>query len=155
MEALLIAALITCPAAVSQQLDGLYRWQIERQNSASPRNLSSQRQLFTAELYQQLQQGFALTPAQDGRFVDFDVFSGTQVTTFGAKVSGCTRLKAGSINAEVSVDTGLGGRSSGQPQQLEYRMVLRDGLWHIADIHYPGEPRFSLSSFLSSLLKGR
>ena len=30
MEALLIAALITCPAAVSQQLDGLYRWQIER-----------------------------------------------------------------------------------------------------------------------------
>ena len=87
--------------------------------------------------------------------MDFDVFSGTQVTTFGAKVSGCTRLKAGSINAEVSVDTGLGGRSSGQPQQLEYRMVLRDGLWRIADIHYPGEPRFSLSSFLSSLLKGR
>ena len=155
METLLIAALIACPAAVSQQLDGLYRWQIERQNSPSPRNLSSQRQRFTAELYQQLQQGFALTPAQDGRFVDFDVFSGTQVTTFGAKVSGCTRLKAGSINAEVSVDTGLGGRSSGRPQQLEYRMVLRDGLWHIADIHYPGEPGFSLSSFLSSLLKGR
>ena len=42
METLLIAALITCPAAVSQQLDGLYRWQIERQNSP-PRNLSSQR----------------------------------------------------------------------------------------------------------------
>ena len=112
MEALLIAALATCPAAVTQQLDGLYRWQIERQNSPSPRNLSSQRQRFTAELYQQLQQGFALTPAQDGRFVDFDVFSGTQVTTFGAKVSGCTRAKGGSINAEVSVDTGLGGRSS-------------------------------------------
>ena len=155
METLLIAALMACPAAVSQQLDGLYRWQIERQNSPSPRNLSSQRQRFTPELYQQLQQGFALTPAQDGRFVDFDVFSGTQVTTFGAKVSGCTRLKAGSINAEVSVDTGLGGRSSGRPQQLEYRMVLRDGRWRIADIHYPGEPGFSLSSFLSSLLKGR
>ena len=155
METLLIAALMACPAAVSQQLDGLYRWQIERQNSPSPRNLSSQRQRFTAELYQQLQQGFALTPAQDGRFVDFDVFSGTQVTTFGAKVSGCTRLKAGSINAEVSVDTGLGGRSSGRPQQLEYSMVLRDGRWRIADIHYPGEPGFSLSTFLSSLLKGR
>ena len=112
MEALLIAALIACPAAVSQQLDGLYRWQIERQNSPSPRNLSSQRQRFTPELYQQLQQGFAQTPAQDGRFVDFDVFSGTQVTTFGAKVSGCTRLKAGSINAEVSVDTGLGGAAA-------------------------------------------
>ena len=155
METLLIAALMACPAAVSQQLDGLYRWQIERQNSPSPRNLSSQRQRFTAELYQQLQQGFALTPAQDGRFVDFDVFSGTQVTTFGAKVSGCTRLKPGSINAEVSLDTGLGGRSSGRPQQLEYRMVLRDGRWHIADIHYPGEPGFSLSSFPSSLLQGR
>ena len=155
MEALLIASLMACPAAVSQQLDGLYRWQIERQNSPSPRNLSSQRQRFTAELYQQLQQGFALTPAQDGRFVDFDVFSGTQVTTFGAKVSGCTRLKAGSINAEVSVDTGLGGRSSGRSQQLEYSMVLRDGRWRIADIHYPGEPGISLSSFLNSLLKGR
>ena len=155
MEALLIAALSACPPDLSQQIDGLYRWQIEQQNSPSPRNLSSQRQRFTPELYQQLQQGFVLTPAQDGRFVDFDVFSGTQVTTFGAKVSGCTRLKAGSINAEVSVDTGLGGRSSGRPQQLEYRMVLRDGLWRIADIHYPSEPGFSLSSFLSSLLKGR
>ena len=155
MEVLLIAALSACPAAVSQQLDGLYRWQIERQNSHSPQNLSSQRQRFTPELYQQLQQGFALTPMRDGRFVDFDVFSGTQVTTFGATVSGCSWLKAGSVNAQVAVDTGLGGRSSGRPQQLEYRMVQRDGRWRIADIHYPGEPGFSLSSFLNSLLKGR
>ena len=155
MEVLLIAALSACPAAVSQQLDGLYRWQIERHNSPSPRDLSSQRQRFTPELYQQLQQGFALTPARDGRFVDFDVFSGTQVTTFGARVSGCSRLKAGSINAQVAVDTGLRGRSSGRPQQLEFRMVQRDGRWRIADIHYPGEPGFSLSSFLNSLLKGR
>ena len=155
MEALLIAALSACPPDLSQQIDGLYRWQIERQNSHSPRNLSSQRQRFTPELYQQLQQGFALTPMRDGRFVDFDVFSGTQVTTFGATVSGCSWLKAGSVNAQVAVDTGLGGRSSGRPQQLEYRMVQRDGRWRIADIHYPGEPRFSLSSFLNSLLKGR
>mgnify|MGYP001304884127 FL=1 len=155
MEALLIAALSSCPLDLSQQIDGLYRWQIERQNSHSPRNLSSQRQRFTPELYQQLQQGFALTPMRDGRFVDFDVFSGTQVTTFGATVSGCSWLKAGSVNAQVAVDTGLGGRSSGRPQQLEYRMVQRDGRWRIADIHYPGEPGFSLSSFLNSLLKGR
>ena len=101
------------------------------------------------------QQGFALTPERDSRFVDFDVFSGTQVMTFGARVSGCSRLKAGRINAQVSVDTGLRGRSSGRPQQLEYRMVQRDGRWRIADIHYPGESGFSLSSFLSSLLKGR
>ena len=53
------------------------------------------------------------------------------------------------------MDTGLRGRSSEQPQQLEYRMVQRDGRWRIADIHYPGEPGFSLSSFLNSLLKGR
>ena len=155
MEALLIAALSACPAAVSQQLDGLYRWQIERHNSPSPRDLSSQRQRFTPELYQQLQQGFALTPMRDGRFVDFDVFSGTQVMTFSARVSGCSRIKSGRINAQVSVDTGLRGRSSGRPEQLEYRMVQRDGRWRIADIHYPGEPGFSLSSFLNSLLKGR
>ena len=155
MEALLFAALSACPAALSQQLDGLYRWQIERQNSHSPRDLSSQRQRFTPELYQLLQQGFAVTPARNGRFVDFDVLSGTLVTTFGARVSGCTRLKAGSINAEVSVDTGLRGRSSGRPQQLEYRMVQRDGRWCIADIYYPGDPGFSLSCFLRSLLQGR
>ena len=155
MEALLIAALSACPAALSQQLDGLYRWQIERHNSSSPRDLSSQRQRFTPELYQQLQQGFALTPMRDGRFVDFDVFSGTQVMTFGARVSGCSRIKSGRINAQVSVDTGLRGRSSGRPEQLEYRMVQRDGRWRIADIHYPGDPGFSLSSFLSSLLQGR
>ena len=118
MEVLLIAALSACPAAVSQQLDGLYRWQIERHNSSAPRDLSSQRQRFTPELYQQLQQGFALTPERDGRFVDFDVFSGTQVTTFGARVSGCSRIKSGRINAQVSVDTGLRGRSSGRPEQL-------------------------------------
>ena len=155
MEALLIAALSACPAALSQQLDSLYRWQIERQNSPSPRDLSSQRHRFTPELYQQLQQAFALTPERDGRFVDFDVFSGTQVMTFGARVSGCSRIKSGRINAQVSVDTGLRGRSSGRPQQLRYRMVQRDGRWRIADIHYPGDPGFSLSSFLSSLLQGR
>ena len=155
MEVLLIAALSACPTALRQQLDGLYRWQIERQNSHSPRDLSSQRQRFTPELYKQLQQGLALSPVRDGRFVDFDVFSGTQVTTFGARVSGCSRLKAGSINARVAVDTGLRVPSPGRPQQLEYRMVQRDGRWRIADIHYPGDPGFSLSSFLSSLLQGR
>ena len=155
MEALVIAALSACPAALSQQLDGFYRWQIERQNSNSPRDLSSQRQRFTPELYQQLQQGFALTPERDGRFVDFDVFSGTQVMTFGARVSGCSRIKAGRINAQVSVDTGLRGRSNGRPQQLQYCMVQCDGRWRIADIHYPGDPGLSLSSFLSSLLQGR
>jgi hypothetical protein len=82
------AASASCPAPVVDQLDGLYRWQVARQDERGPIDLSSQQGRFTPGLDQQLPAAHQLNPA-DGRFVDFDVFSGTQVRTFGARVLGC------------------------------------------------------------------
>ena len=90
-----------CPAGVIEQLDGLYRWQLERQSLPGPMLIASQLPRFTPRLAALLQQATALTPA-DGRFVDFDLFSGTQVETFAAEVEGCTghlRRRSGRRNS--------------------------------------------------------
>ena len=63
---------------------------------------------------------------RDGRFLeidlDFDLFSNTQVTTFGAKVSGCRAEKVNSLQTEVDGEGGLSGRSNGTPRRLPYEM---------------------------------
>ena len=63
---------------------------------------------------------------RDGRFLeidlDFDVFSNTQVATFGAKVSGCRAEKVNSLQTEVDGEGGLSGRSNGTPRRLPYEM---------------------------------
>lgn len=144
---------VPCPAAVTAQIDGLYRWQVARQDARGAVDLTSQRERFTPALYQQLVDAFRLSPA-DGRFVDFDVFSGTQVHTFGARVRGCAPAGQDSLEAQVSVEVGLLNRPADSPVQLRYQMLPTDtGTWRIADISYPGEPGFNLSSFLSELLE--
>ncbi|WP_255110346.1 hypothetical protein [Synechococcus sp. RedBA-s] len=146
------AASAPCPASVVDQLDGLYRWQVARQDERGPIDLSSQRGRFTPGLDQQLRAAHQLNPA-DGRFVDFDVFSGTQVRTFGARVLGCAPADQGGLEARVAVQVGLGKRPADAPVLLRYRLVAGpSGAWRIADITYPGEPAFRLSSFLSELL---
>ncbi|MEB3246868.1 MAG: hypothetical protein VKJ63_03290 [Synechococcus sp.] len=81
---------LACPDGVKQQLDGLYRWQVQRmdQPDALAAALSSQLDRFTPELFKLLLQARQLSPTRDGRYLDFDVFSDTQVRTFGAVVSG-------------------------------------------------------------------
>ena len=90
---------------------------------------------------------------RDVRFPDFDVFSNTQVATFGAEVSGCSTLTRNSIQAEVDVEVGLRGRPSGTPRRLPCAMN-RDskGSWRIINITYLDEPGFQLRSFLQKLL---
>jgi len=141
-----------CPAGVIEQLDGLYRWQLERQSLPGPMLIASQLPRFTPGLAVLLQQATALTPA-DGRFIDFDLFSGTQVETFGAEVEGCTGQSSGAVVAEVAVRAGLRGRTGEAPQQLRYVMEPSPTQsWRIADIVYPGEPSFWLSTYLEQLL---
>ena len=141
-----------CPAALIDQLDGLYRWQLDRQDKPGPIVIASQRSRFTPGLYALLHQAYALTPEQ-GRFVDFDVFSGTQVGTFGAEVLGCKEGPAGTVVARVAVQTGLPGRNPVPPKQLRYLMEpSQEAGWRIADIVYPEEPTFRLSSYLRQLL---
>ncbi len=149
------AAAAPCPAPLVAQIDGLYRWQVARQDDRGPIDLSSQSGRFTPALDRQLRAAFRLEPA-DGRFVDFDVFSGTQVGTFGARVLSCTPAQGLDLEALVSVQVGLRNRPAETPLQLRYRMRPGPGgSWQIADIHYPGEPGFRLTSFLADLLEPR
>ena len=145
-----------CPRGVVDQLDGLYRWQVQQMdNSDDPATaLSSQRQRFTPSLFKLLIEARQLTPARDGRFIDFDVFSNTQVATYGAKVKGCSAQKGNSIQAEVAVDVGLRGQSSGIPQRLLYELNKGNtGSWRINNITYLDGTVFQLRSFLQQLIE--
>lgn len=148
------APLVDCPLPVREQIDGLYRWQLQRQEQPGSLAIATQRQRFTPQLYRLLERADALTPA-DGRFIDFDPFSGTQVSTFSAVVLGCVPAKAEAVVALVAVQAGLTGRTTGAPQQLRY-VLSPDGAagWRIADIIYSSEPPFRLSTYLKQLLEG-
>ncbi|MFM7676762.1 MAG: hypothetical protein ACKO5F_14560 [Synechococcus sp.] len=143
-----------CPAAATATIDTLYRWHLAHQESSGGRStLAGQRELFTPLLYDRLRRGFALTPA-DGAYVDFDPFSGTQVSTHGARVQGCRRLPDGVLEARVAVQASLRRTSTEPPQQLLFRLEPGPGGagWRIADIQYPGERSFSLSRLLADIL---
>lgn len=155
MPLLAAVALTPCPAAVKAQLDGLYRWQVARQDLRGPIELKSQQSRFTPGLYRQLRRAYGLDPAS-GSFVDFDLFSGTQVSTFGAEVLGCTATPGGGLEARVAVQAGLRNRPLKAPQLLRYQLVRGPaGSWKIADIVYAHPAGFRLSSYLDKLLAPR
>jgi len=152
MPLVVALAIAPCPTPVKAQLDGLYRWQVARQKLRGPIGITSQQGRFTSGLFQKLISAYGLEPAS-GRFVDFDLFSNTQVSTLGAKVLGCSALAGGGMEALVAVQAGLPHRPLEAPQQLRFQLV-RDpaGAWTIADIVYPNPAGFRLSSYLAELL---
>lgn len=143
---------VPCPDPAVALLDGLYRWHVARQRDSGPLLLIDQRERFTPELYSQLVRALALKPSETG-FVDFDVFSGTQVGTYGASVRSC-RTHGNGLEALVAVQVGLRGRPDPMPMLLRYELRPGPGnSWRIADIVYPETPSLRLSTFLQSLLK--
>lgn len=106
---------------------------------------------FTPSLFKTLRAAFSLQP-QDGRFVDFDPFSNTQVSSYGHRVAGCRRDSGGSLVMRVEVLAGL-RRSGAQVQKLDYVLKPHDKSWRIADIVYGGESSFRLSDYLRTLLE--
>jgi hypothetical protein len=137
------------PPGATAQLDGFYRWFLVSKDGRS--KFQSQRQRFTPELYQELRAGFALQPV-DGRFVDFDPFSNTQVASYGHRIAACHRDASGLLLMRVEVLAGLGpSRATYQP--VDYVLTADGGYWRIADIRYPGEVSFSLREYLQKLLK--
>ncbi|MEA5391846.1 hypothetical protein VB738_11320 [Cyanobium gracile UHCC 0139] len=149
---LVAVALAPCPVPVKTQLDGFYRWQVARQDIRGPIEIRSQQSRFTNGLYQKLRRAYGLDPAS-GRFVDFDLFSGTQVSTLGAKVLSCTATPGAGLEALVAVQAGLRNRPIEAPQLLRYQLVRGPtGSWKIADIVYPHPTGFRLSSYLAELL---
>ena len=145
-----------CPKGVIDQLDGLYHWQVKRMDSNEDpaKALFSQRQRFTPSLFELLIKARQLTPTRDGRYLDFDVFSGTQVLTFGAKIKGCSARETDSIQAKVDVQAGLRGRSGEPPSQLLYELNQDSkGSWLINNITYLNGEIFELRPFLLKLTK--
>ena len=146
----------TCPEGVIDQLNGLYRWRVQQMQQPNDRiqALSSQRQRFTPSLYGLLLKAMALTSADDGRFIDFDIFSNTQVETFGADVISCRQNDGSTIDAEVKVHVGLTGRSSGNARRLLYEMHQNNtDSWRINEITYLDHSDFALRPFLEELLQ--
>ena len=144
-----------CPNGVIHQLDGLYRWHVQtmEQRPDPVEALSSQRKRFTPSLFALLLQARSLTPTRDGRFLDFDVFSNTQASTFGARVTGCSAEQGGSIQAEVAVTVGLRRVASGAPRRLLYDMTRSGtGSWRINNITYLDGRMFQLKPFLETLI---
>jgi len=138
-----------CPPAATQQLDGFYRWVF---TTADVRGqFASQKKRFTPELAEQLTAAFALQPS-DGRFVDFDPFSNTQVNSYSHRIAGCWQEPGDLLRMRVLVLAGL-GRSRASEQTLDYWLSREGSSWRIADIHYPGAVSFSLGTFLQQLLQ--
>ena len=145
-----------CPEGVIDQLDGLYHWQVKRMDSNKDpaKALFSQRQRFTPSLFELLMEARQLRPTRDGRYLDFDVFSGTQVLTFGAKIKGCRARETDSTQAKVDVQAGLRGRSGEPPSQLLYELNQDSkGSWRINNITYLNGEIFELRPFLLKLTK--
>ena len=147
-----------CPQQVTDRLDDLYRWHLAAQREQQRGDLTLQKQTFTPELYDQLNRAWDLDPQVDGAFLDFVVFSGTQVSTFGAEVMGCHKLHHAVndlspevITASVAVRAGLRGRTSEPPQQLSYRLIRSDNGWVISDLVYNHQN--GTTSSLSELLR--
>ena len=146
---------LACPDEVRQQLDGLYEWQVQRMDQAlgPMAALASQRDCFTPGLFTLLLEASQLSPTQHGRHLDFDVFSDTQVRTFGAVVAGCSAVDGPSIQAAVDVQAGLRKQASGSPRQLTYHLKLNcKGQWQINDITYRNEHVFQLRPYLEALV---
>lgn len=164
MNPLLIVSLLSmttpefvapCPTGVVNQIAGLYRWHIlpVEERGKTYQTFTSQRQRFTPSLFELLYRARRLEPMHDGVFIDFDVFSNTQSETFGAKVIGCRSAEAMSIQAQVNVDVGLRGISSGIPSRLIYEMKRSaQGNWRINNIIYPGGKPVQLRAYLQQLL---
>ncbi len=56
-----------CPPAVRAQMDGLYRWQLARQERSGPIAIASQRERFTPKLFSLLERvGVLLTSSTRG-----------------------------------------------------------------------------------------
>jgi len=144
-----------CPDGVVELLNGLYAWQVARQDAPGRGDLVEQSQRFTASLFDQLKQAWALDPRIDGAYLGFDVFSGTQMATYGADVLRCQSHTPDQIDAEVAVAWGRGGQPAPTPSLLEYRMVREDDdRWRISEITYrSNEEPYTLSSTLTNLLK--
>jgi hypothetical protein len=142
----------SCPEGVDSQLNDLYAWHVAAPDRDT---FLSQQQRFTPFLYGRISRAFDLSPARDGRFVDLDIFSGTQVATFGADVLACYPSGGSTVDVIVAVRTGLRGQESDVPQILRYRMI-KDSTdnWRISNIVWDAihSESHSLNRFLDRLL---
>jgi Protein of unknown function (DUF3828) len=144
------------PTALAQTapqttVDRFYQWYL--MNDRVSDKISQQKAVFTPELYDQLVQAWAKQPGKDSEFVDFDVFSGTQVRTVKAVVKS-TRQPFPNETAEVDVDLYEGRRgtsTTNKPITVKVLLSRKDGSWHIRNLVYPDSDWANLMSILKDI----
>jgi hypothetical protein len=97
-----------------------YQWYLKTESVT--RQFSQQKAAFDPELYTQLVQAWAKQPGQDAEFVDFDVFSGTQVGMVKAVVRS-VKQPWQDHTAEVDMDLYEGRLRNGQMVQVGDKAV--------------------------------
>ena len=128
-------------------INALYRWQIYRQGTPGRPQLKAIQPILSPTLFQDLSAAYQLNPGEGRGYLDFDPFSGTQVTSHNVLVLSCT-----GESADVAVFAGLRGRLSETPQRLSLQMQEGPSeTWALDDITYPSGVQ--LSSVLSRLLQ--
>jgi len=123
-----------------------YQWYVKDQDRLRER-ISQQRDSFDPALYQQLTQAFQKQPS-DGQFLDFDPFSGTQVSSYKATVRNVQ--KTSNTKADVNIDVYAGLRSPGKPVPIRVVVVQQNDRWRINNLVYK-EPEFDLLTQLKTI----
>jgi Protein of unknown function (DUF3828) len=143
--ALAIVILFIQPFAFAQDspqasVNQFYQWYLKTE-SIRPQ-FAQQKALFSPELYTQLTKAWTKKPGQDN-FVDFDVFSGTQVGMAKAVVRSMSRSRGGRT-ADVDVDLYEGRKINGKLTQVSntpipVKVLLEsqnNGPWRIQNLVY-------------------
>jgi hypothetical protein len=119
------------PQAVVTQF---YQWYVQNQANARGR-IDQQKSAFEPNFYQQLVLAFQKRP-QDGRFLDFDPFSDSQVNTYRMVVRSTRRSSYSSQGAEVDIDVYAGLRPPGTPVPIKVLVRQQDNRWQISNLVY-------------------
>jgi Protein of unknown function (DUF3828) len=148
-----LSAQTASPQTVVNQF---YQWFLTTESIQE--NFVQQQAAFTPELYDQLVTAWQKRPRADTKFVDFDVFSGTQVDMAKATVRSTIQTTPNS-NAEVDIDlfegrirNGTRVQVSNTPIPIKVILEKKDSEpWRIRNIIYPRMSWDNLMSILQDI----
>lgn len=141
MAALGVIGLILCwqttvsamnsPQAVVQQF---YQWYLQNQRGVREQ-INQQRSAFTPQFYQQLAKAFQKQP-HDGKWLDVDPFSNTQVSAYRFVVKSVRLSPGNNRSAEVDIEVYAGLRPPGKPVPIKVLVERTGDRWQIRNLVY-------------------
>ncbi|MCS6812309.1 MAG: YbjP/YqhG family protein, partial [Cyanobacteria bacterium] len=120
---------VDSPQTVVQQF---YQWYLQNQSRARER-INQQRSAFTPQFYQQLTQAFQKQPG-DGKWLDFDPFSNTQVSAYRFVVKSVRLSPQNNRSAEVNIEVYADLRPPGRPVPIKVLVDRTGDRWQIRNL---------------------